>query len=370
MAFISQTWLWVMANPAYALGSLVGLSIGGFYGFDGWLGTTKELDFKESPRVQNLVWAATGALVLVIGDVKSLDPDVKRPLLLVFYFVPFLTMSILVIGFWGVVVGTERIVAVRRGADYGYGVSDALGDYFYYGYRYYRKQRADAAQNLQARFFTDYCTQVANAVTASGSATGARRRETVEVILRIISTVVRSYHNDDEDRLSIRSNVMIACDCDESQRAQLRFFDAAAASPRRCLMTMAFDRNEGRALIALPLPENKKQRLPGAPTAFAVEDGYDVLDDTSKLDFQSGVSPAIRAEISQYFKDQRFKSFGSVRIIGRGDVIGVVNVEGRLNNLFGRSEDEKQRMVGYLLPLCSTLGILYGDVKGGPDKEL
>jgi hypothetical protein len=47
---------------------LVGFSLGIFYGFDGWRGSTDEIEFKESPRVKNLIWILTAALASVIGD--------------------------------------------------------------------------------------------------------------------------------------------------------------------------------------------------------------------------------------------------------------------------------------------------------------
>jgi hypothetical protein len=52
------TWGW--ANPAYALGALVGLCVGVFYGLDGWMGDTADVEFKDSPRVKNMLWVLGG----------------------------------------------------------------------------------------------------------------------------------------------------------------------------------------------------------------------------------------------------------------------------------------------------------------------
>jgi hypothetical protein len=73
----------------------------------------------------------------------------------------------------------------------------------------------------------------------------------------------------------------------------------------------------------------------------------------------------IRNEITAYFKDSPIKSFGSIRIIGGGKVVGVVNVDARVTNVFGGSEEEQKRIAEYLLPFCATLGVVFSHLPTG-----
>jgi hypothetical protein len=361
---IAQLWTWSDTNPVYAFGALVGLAIGAFYGFDGWRGSTADMEFKDTPRMKNLLWVLGGAVAALFGDIKAMDPKSEHPRLLLYYFLSFLVMAAMVIVIWGVVVAFERVVAHRRRNTDGYELSDALGDYFFYGYRYYRERRSEARNNWQTLFFAAYSTQAAYAVAASGAVTVENRLQMAQSILQNISTVVRSYHRDsaDEDKLGIRANVMILRPCNEEFRKLLRFAGESQVVDK-CLALAASDRNDYPQAMALPVAGNSRDMLPGAPLAFSDEDGYDVIDDTSRINFKPGVPEAVQVEIVQYFKEQRFHSFASIKIFARRNAIGVVNVEGRVKELFGGSSEEKKRMVQLLLPFCSALGIIYADIK-------
>jgi HAD superfamily phosphoserine phosphatase-like hydrolase len=140
------SWLWT--NPLYGFAGLVGLCIGIFYGFDGWRGNAEELALQDSPRVKNLLWILGPGIAAFIGDVKALDPDAKKPLLLLTYFLPCVVGAVVVVVFWGIWIGIGRVRARSRGETYG--LSEALGDYFFYGYRYFRQQ-CDAEKQKRMR---------------------------------------------------------------------------------------------------------------------------------------------------------------------------------------------------------------------------
>jgi 2-hydroxy-3-keto-5-methylthiopentenyl-1-phosphate phosphatase len=140
---------WLIANPIYGFAGLVGLSIGIFYGFDGWRGDTKDIALKDSPRIKNMIWVLGPGVTAFIGDVKVLDPNVDKALLLLAYFLPCFLSGALVVGIWGIVIGVSRACMSLKGKSGGYSLTDAVGDYFFYGYRYYREKAEKNLTNAQ-----------------------------------------------------------------------------------------------------------------------------------------------------------------------------------------------------------------------------
>jgi len=378
---------WAAANPLYAFGGLVGLAVGVFYGFDGWSGNTANVEFKDSPRLKNLLWVLGPGVAAFFGDIKALDPDAKRSVLLLVYAAAWLGAGFLVVLLWGFVVGVSRLLQVLNRRDYGYHVGDALGDYFFYGYRFYRSKldeyrarseaTADAAtrravaeaerekaaaeaakENQSARFYAHYLAQLNYCVTASVAARANTRVQVVREILRAIAAVLKSYHNDDGESLHIRANLMVIEDCDAELRSRLLFVpENRKQTIARCLKLIAFDTDESQAQIVIPVSASLADALPGAPRALLHPAGFDVVDDVTAIAYPETVAPAIRKEISSYFAENLFRSFGSVRAIGRGETRGVLNVDARSPFIFGRSDAEKERVVKHLLPLATTLGV-------------
>jgi phosphoserine phosphatase len=114
---------------------------------DGWRADNTIGSLQDSPRVKNLLWVLGPGFAALIGDVKVLDPDAEKSVLLLAYFLPCVVASLLVVAVWGVVIGVGRIFAERKGQAYGYSFGDAVGDYFFYGYRYYRSRADEARKN-------------------------------------------------------------------------------------------------------------------------------------------------------------------------------------------------------------------------------
>jgi hypothetical protein len=356
---------WAAANPLYAFVGLVGFVVGIFYGFDGWRADTKEVDFKDSPRLKNLVWVLGGGFAAFFGDLKALDPTANKLLALFAYFLPCVVAGIAVVLFWGVVIAIERLWATYKGQTDGYAFIDAVGDYFFYGYGHYRKRSAEAgqnagvttaAQNEAASFQVAYSQQLSLAVAAAGSATAATRVETARQILKMVAAVIKSHHRDEKNAQGIRASLMQKKACDDLLRARLAFAGQSAATVAHCLELITYDEVEAEPGIVLPLPKRIQDALPGAPTAFF--NRYAIVDDTSQLAFPSGIPQEIQAEIEQYFQGTAFRSFGSIRISGRGEVLGVINVEANVPHVFGKSEDEKRQMISFLLPFCEALAIV------------
>jgi hypothetical protein len=128
-----MAWItWLCGTPLNGFAGLVGVTIGIFYGFDGWRGNTSELDFQDSPRVKNLLYVLGAGFTAFIGDVKALDPEAKKDLVLLAYFLPCFVSGLVVVVFWGAVIGIGQLVETLRGRDHGYGFANALADYFFW----------------------------------------------------------------------------------------------------------------------------------------------------------------------------------------------------------------------------------------------
>jgi hypothetical protein len=58
-------------NRAYSIGISVGFAMGVFYGLDGWNGSKKIVQFKDSARAKNLLWVAGGAFMAIFADIRA-----------------------------------------------------------------------------------------------------------------------------------------------------------------------------------------------------------------------------------------------------------------------------------------------------------
>ena len=359
MSFLFDFVRWAFANPLYGFGMLVGLALGVFYGFDGWRGSTEEIEFKDSARAKNLVWVLTGAFTAIIGDVKAVDETAKKPVLLLVYLAAVLSGAFLVVVGWGLIVAIDNIGTSRRLGN-GYALMDALGDYFFFGYRKYRERKESHADNQRREFHQDYLIQLAYSIAAAGSdATPGQRLIFARDILRSMAAVVRNYRGGNTTA-KIRTNLMMARRFVPEMASRLRY-SAKGATVEDCLELVTYDNDNGSKDVVLPLPSGGSANLvlPGAPAALIGELPI-IIDDTSKISFPSGLADEVKVEMEKYFESKRksFKSFASLRVVGGGRPIAVVNVDCTEENIFGEDEKDKKEIVEYLLPFCSALGIL------------
>lgn len=361
MSSVQAIFDWAVANPMYAFGGLVGLALGIFYGIDGWRGSTDELDLKDSPRVKNLLWVLGGAFSAIIGDVKAVDSTAKKPVLLLVYFVAFLIGAVAVVVIWGIVVGVDAIRTSHMHRAYSTG--DAVGDYFYFGYRKYRNRKAESSSRQHANFLEDYLTQLVYSITVVGSKISASQRTSVtRDLLRTVGAIVRKYRGDNSNG-QIRVNLMSRSVCSDELKQKLQF----APPPQQveqCLQLVAYDSEEMKRELVLPLPKSGDvgDALPGAPAAL-LGDIPVIVDNTHNIDYPKSIAPKAKEAMQAYFasKEARFKSFASLRVIGAGEAIAVVNIECSETHVFGMDEAEKKELVEYLFPFCSILGILLAE---------
>ena len=348
----------MLDNPLYASGALVGLALGVFYGFDGWRGSTEDVDLKDSPRAKNMIWLFTGAFTTLIGDVRAVDSSAKRPILLLFYCAAALAGAATVVLGWGAFVLIDSFRVDRRlGSDYG--SLDALGDYLFFGYRKYR-ERKSSSQKRRA-FIQDYLKQLTYSITAAGSEITGEQSAAVVVrgILRSMAAVVKKYRGD-KDGAVIRANIMLLRRCDATLRQRLQFV-TPGIDVENCLELVTYDDNDEHRDLVLPVPAARYAQaiLPGAPRTL-IGETPDVIDDTSHIDFPSDMSDKVKSEMARYFASKResFRSFASLRVIGGGRPIAVVNIDCSEIDVFGSSGEDKRELIGYLFPFCSSLGIL------------
>lgn len=355
MAIADAIISWAMKNPIYGFGTLIGFVLGIFYGFDGWRGSSEGLDLKDSPRAKNFIWLLTGALTTVLGDIKAVDPGASKIVLLLDYSAAVVSGAGLVVLGWGVLVLVSCAVN-RRKLGYDYGTIDALGDYFFFGYRRYKAIKTERIE--EQRRSREYLKQLTYAITLAGSEIdNDKKAEFARSLLQSITAMVLRYRGEKSDA-EIRTSLMLVEDCTPVLAARLRF-GTAATPPTRCLELVAYDQeglNEG---LVLPLPDQQSAEvLPGAPAAF-INGATVIVDDTHALPFSTEIPPAVQSAMRDYFssRNNQFRSFASVPVVAAGVPIAIINVDCTETHVFGSSAEDKQRVVERLLPFCAALGV-------------
>jgi len=156
---------------------------------------------------------------------------------------------------------------------------------------------------------------------------------------------------------------MLQKTCDDQLRQRLVFVGANRAQVTRCLELISYDSIEDEPGIVIPLPDAMAgagaRALPGAPMAFLHPDRYAIIDDTLQIEFATAIPQDIRAEIRAYLEQKTFRSFGSIQVPGSAGILGVINLEARVPQVFGRTDDEKRKVISYLLPFCAALAIVF-----------
>jgi len=93
--------------------------------------------------------------------------------------------------------------------------------------------------------------------------------------------------------------------------------------------------------------------LLGAPEAFLRNS--ETVVNTKKLDFAAGIPETVRGDMRQYFKGKDFKSFACFPVVGKGSLIGIVNIES--SQEVGSDEIQKE-IAKILQPFCAVLSLI------------
>src|SRR5712691_4379675 len=133
--FISQ------ASVLDVLFLLLGGLMGIFYGFDGWRGTVKEVEFRKSPRVRNFLWVVGAGFLTFVADLKTLDASANKERVLLAYLLGFLIFGGFVVLGWGFLIAAKfSLMRLRQHDAHTRGPFSPFLDYIQYGYQYHRKQ--------------------------------------------------------------------------------------------------------------------------------------------------------------------------------------------------------------------------------------
>lgn len=389
--------------------------MGVFYGFDGWRGSLKELELKDSPRVKNFIWVATVAFGTFIADFKIVDPDVKKPRLLLFYLAGFMIVSLLVVLGWAAAIFFKFSYAkIFDPVNYPVPPFTPVWDYLRYGYGYhsqryeealkrsrdndlerskqeqlrltgelgtyrdYAEKEIDALRKreqelLESRrhvdkFLPAYFKQVPAAIAAvdhfRSRPDAATKAFVTKQILQSITAVVVEYYGE-VPGLRVNSNYMVAYPKTAPPRdleSRLRYSWGDQSRYDYFLSLEEYAVDVGREDFVLPIESKGKanymdRALPGAPLAF-VSNMAVVVDDTASIEYAKGIDSGVVSEIKNYFEGKRadFKSFACLNIVGGGKQLGIVHIESNNEFVFGKSAEKQEEILSLLQPFCLLLG--------------
>lgn len=355
---------------------LIGGALGVFYGFDGWRGSTENIPLKNSPRVKNFLWAIGGAFFIVIADLKSVIPQLNKQRALLAYLLAFAALSVLTILAWGIGIflkftwirffDRDRLPAPPF---------TPFADYLRYGYEFHNTQYREALKRKEIRedqflraFLPSYIRQLSYAITAVYSYRKSpdinKKREVETSILRSLCAVVAEYYGK-QANLEVNANYMVAFHKSLIDRAildRLRFAFGDMGRYEFFLALSEYAEDRGRENFILPVenrnsPKAQRLSLPGAPLAF-VRNNTEIVDDVGKIRYGKDIPSEVIGEMSEYFTNKNFRSFGSINIAGGGKQLGVVNVESNFTHVFGKTQAQKKEIVALLHPFCSLLAFV------------
>lgn len=353
---------WLIETGLPLLVAMIGAFMGFVFVVSSWRGSaTKSMDFRKDPRVKGFLYGLGGFLTTLIGDWKSLlGQDVNKIQLLVLYGFPFILIGIggvllIALGIWIHLLRNKEMLELRAQRFH------LVLDYVTYGYRYYRaaydrilensrlSQRQNSLDRLR-RLSGDAATNLA-ALILSPTAS-------VQDVLRNMCLIVKAQSRGAQVP-DVNANLMIAVRFDGATDAQKKRLKFAFDEPTRyghllALTEYAYDRGQER--ITLPVedpvitPDWTDWTLPGAPEAFLRTS--ETVVNTNRLDFARNVPQTVRREMKQYFRGKGFKSFACLTVIGKGSLIGIVNIESSCE--FGSDEVENE-IAKTMQPFCAVL---------------
>ncbi|MGO9244008.1 MAG: hypothetical protein ACLPT4_15380 [Verrucomicrobiia bacterium] len=357
---------------------LVGAGVGFCYGFDGFSGSTKDLELQRTARLKNLKYAVTGVFLTLIADLKAARIHDPRDRLLAFYIGGFVASAIIVIVVVaaGVCLKYHWIRRSNLNRHLPQDMSPVL-DYLFYGYNYYRTNTAKIIQQAQAKELADYrryittflpayVSQLSMAIAAiDASQRGmADKRVTAHTILQCIRAVVISYYGGG-DNLRVNANYMAAYHKShrpDNLESRLRFAGDDISQYEYFLVLEDYAEADGKEEnFILPVANDESRQLPGAPRSFMTSSTV-VIDDTSKIRFAPGLKPHIVEGLKEYFKKyfegRNFRSFACLVVYHAGAKNGVINIESNERFVFGEPNQRKEEVELLLKPFRDLLGFV------------
>lgn len=355
------------------LTAVVGGIIGILFGFDGWTGSGKNVDFRRSPRVKNLIYAIVGFFAVLISDINSLDATANRLHLLEVYVLSFAVAALLTVGMVAIWICVHAWISKRDPkVAYPPPPYSPVMDYVYRGYSYYQDHAeeafaaaAEAKAKKDAEFITYYTDQTALSIVALDKylpeLPEEEKKEITGILLRNVVAVVSKYS---EKTLRINANYMVVipkASMTPADYAKVKFAETAKLNDYPFFLALKeYAVNSGREEFLLPVEAKTSgwegRVLPGAPRAF-LTNMPDVVDDTAKLKFGSGIPAGTTKDLRAYLAGKEFESFASMAIFSDGRTVGVLNVESNQPFIFGQGE-AKEHVQDLLRPYVSLFGLV------------
>jgi hypothetical protein len=372
----SQTSSWLVQTGLPLLVAFVGVFMGFVFVVAAWKGSpSRTVDLKKDSRVKGFLYGLGGFLTMLIADWKTLlGTSVDKSQLLILYGFPFVFTAfggVLLIAF-----GIWLNFAWRRRNHPHDSVGEPLHlalDYLLYGYSYHREEYqrllAAARESKQKDRF-DRLRSLWGDVSTNLAATMLSPTASVQDVLRNMCSIVKA-HSEGVSVPEMNASLMVAIPFDqatEPQKSKLKFTFGDNKRYGHLLLVTDYAYDKGEPHIALPVEDPNRTAdwidwtLVGAPEAFLRNS--ETVVNTKRLDFAPKIPETIRRQIRQYFKGKKFKSFACLTVIGKGSLIGIVNIES--NQELG--SDEIQNEIAKLLqPFCAVLSLILR--KEGPIHE-
>jgi hypothetical protein len=356
---------WLLQHGIEFLVGAAGLLMGVVFVIAGWRGSaTKEISLKNDPRVKALLYGLGGFITALIADWKSLlGQDVNKTLLMILYGVPFVTIALL---------GPLMIAAIiwirlawlkhKKPEDYPGDSFYLAFDYFAYGYRYHRnaidkqlelarEQKRQRLARLQA-LWGDAATNLAALILSPNPS--------IQLVLQNMCSIFKA-HTEGSVIPEVDANVMVAIPFANVTKEQKDLLKFQFGDPNRYghILWLKEYAYLGEGSISLPVEDRNRTpdwmdlMLLGAPEAFLRNN--ETVVNTKKLDFAAKIPETVQREMGEYFRGKGFKSFACFPVVGKGSVLGIVNIES--SHELG-SEEIQNEIAKILQPFCAVLSLI------------
>ena len=359
----------LLIGIAWAAGALFGM----FYVIQEYKSKATPETLKDNPRIKNLVYILGGGAVGTLVDwqllSKSNSEISKLELSLGFAIVAvvtiiigFVTLSVIV-----AIQARQRNKAVLPAARVE--ATEAVLIFLSRGYSAYRERIAEVDVTVaKARAVSVNLTPMIRSIVL---AMGAERQYAISKqdlpsytsgILQLIPPYVAAQLG--ESAQISTANYMRAikyADATPEQLALIRFYKQPLSACDHILLLEQYPQDQFGIdpvkKFALPVHDTEDNCMLGAPMAFRQQRFQAVV--TSRLQFPAGVPKAAQKEAQSYFKKMGFKSFLCVPMVRRGEVVGIVNVESKIET-FDPRDERIAEVAESLQPFSTSLASIIG----------
>jgi hypothetical protein len=355
---------WLLQHGIELLVFLLGLLMGLVFVIAGWRGpATRDVSLKNDPRVKALLYGLGGFFTALIADWKTLlGQGVNKTWLIVLYGVPFVLVAFAGPFVIAVVIFFRLSWLKYKRPEECPGQPFYLAfDYFAYGYRYHKDEYDRLMEVARTRSQAERLAHLRSLRADADTSLAAlilSPSPNVPDVLRIMCSIFAA-HTEASEIPEVNANLMVAIPfsrASEEQKNLLKFVfgDTNRYGHLLWLREYAYDRGEGS--IALPVedpihtPSWLELVLLGAPEAFLRRS--ETVVNTKNLDFAPKIPETVRRQMRMYFKGKGFKSFACLTVIGKGAVIGIVNIES--SHELG-SDEIQNEIAKRLQPFCAVL---------------